>query len=171
VVEGVKPGKVVLLAVLAALGLAVLACGGVALWGASLFAEGDYSSVAIARAEVPRVFGVTVPTGATGFLGKNGGFQDWIGHVIFRLPDGSLDAWLAENHLGRDALVQHRSPDLTEAIGEIEHGHSPRGALTITELSGITDTTVEDGGTNTYRKGLLLEWQDQVWVFLEAFGT
>lgn len=123
--------------------------------------------MAVFRAEVPNVFGVTFVDEPLVYRSHAEGFQDGLWNVVARLPDGSADHFLKANHLERSAaqFIDQRARD---AVAQFA---ADAGAFTISELELPALPTNDGGYQDQHRKGLLFERGGEAWVWLEAFET
>ena len=126
------------------------------------------SAVRLAR----DLFGLdALPTEVLQTQQREGGFQDAFFDALLRIPKGSEEAFLNANGLERDAQENGTAPvDQFEA--RIRAIASPKGPMRVTPLTGVRNAHLSDGGSLAeYRNASLLEFDDQLWLALEAFDT
>ncbi|MCC6336489.1 MAG: hypothetical protein IT380_21190 [Myxococcales bacterium] len=156
---------------------ALVSCLAVALLLKTVVADAlgpeQWRAGAIAPADLPRVYGVSLPARPPLMRSRVGGFQDPIYEVLFQLPPGGEAAFLSTNGLRRDATGEAPfGPGLDEAKRELRVHQSGGGPITVTPLAGFEDLLGGDGGyVELFRSGALLEADGQTWVYLVAFGT
>lgn len=122
----------------------------------------------VARADVPRLFGVQLPESAQ-VLSRVGGFQDVIYESLVVLPEGGRDAFLTSNGLTTTPQVVP-TVRLKDFEAEVRRRTPGVSGLKASGLEGFG--AAGDGGVSLVRQGALLEADDgRVWAVLVAFGT
>ncbi len=102
---------------------------------------------------------------------REGGFQDSFFDALLRIPKGSEEVFLKANGLERDT-PEHSTAPVDQFEARIRAIASPKGAMRVTPLMGVRDAHLSDGGTLAeFRNASLLEFDDQLWLALEAFDT
>lgn len=147
-------------------------CAGGAYWGLhrvgeALAGSSEWSEDAVARTQVAPLFGVTLPPEVLAYRSRAMGFQDWSYEVLVQLRPADEARWLAANHLAPSA--EPAGADLADLEAEIRRVAAPKGTARATLLEGLPRETDDAGVPTVHRRATLLEYDDQVWVYLDSF--
>jgi hypothetical protein len=166
-----KPVAIVLGVMLALLGLC-FGAGALVVNRLDTALEGHWSTKPLSATLARDVFGIDrLPTEVLRTQSREGGFQDAIYDALLQIPMGSEAGFLDANGLERDenASMTGSFEEFEARIRELAH---PNGAMHVTPLSGMRNAHLSDGGSIVeYRNASLLQFDDQLWVALEAFDT
>jgi hypothetical protein len=170
--EGKTSKRVWLTLLAAALATCGVAGGGL-LWGASrvttLLTEPTWTSDAVARSDLGRVFGVRLPDSPLQYSSRNSGFQDPYLEALLLLPPGGEARFLEVNGL---TAAGTPAQDTAEAEDQVLSLAPDTGAIEAVGLEGLHPLQGADGGfVALFRHGALLRAGGATWVYLVAFGS
>ncbi len=150
--------------------LSCLICGGV-VWVFNIPLMNDrlpqYRPGLLTVADVERTWDLALPGVTATPLVDESGFQDVHTEVLLPLP--SKDAFLRANRLTEGTGSASGMP--FDADEEVRQHVKPKGSLRVVPLEGLTPRVADAGYVELYRHAALLLYDDQVWLYLVAFGT
>lgn len=126
---------------------------------------GEWSSTAVAERDLPRLYGVRLPTAPLKWDSRAMGFQDGIWEVLVQLPPESRDAFLTMNKLELTDIGAGFEDDTLQRIRELDPS-TPK--LKSQRVRLPEATTPDGGGWYLYRSAVMYEGEGVFWLYLSA---
>lgn len=139
------------------------------LWAMSqvtLGSDGEWRQGDLTTPQVERLFGIRVGSSSVSSFHRRLGFQDPYEQVLLKLT--STEAFLQVSGL---ALGGPPTISLDDATQQLSACCSPGGVRSARQLTGVSDQlNPTSGAVEWSRSAVLIEYDDQQWVFLTALG-